>query len=249
MISKKASVGNAIVEGTAIIYGESRIGDKSYIGGYSIIGYPSKETLEKMYLYNKNPAYEETRAPHYLQIGDVDIGNGAVIGSWCVIRSHVVIYERVYIGDRVRTGHHVLIREDSRVGDNTLIGSGTIVDGHVVIGSGVSIQSGVYIPSMVVIKDNVFIGPRVVFTNDKYPPSRRLVETIVEEGAVIGANSTIIAGVRIGKRAVVAAGSIVTRDVPDDMVVMGIPARVVMRRDEYEDKKLRYEKASKTHDL
>ena len=248
MISRKAFVGKAIVERTAIIYGESRIGDRSYIGEYSIIGYPSKETLEKIYLYNENPAYGETQAPHNLQI-DVDIGSGAMIGSWCVIRSHAVIYERVYIGNRVRTGHHVLIREDSRVGDNTLIGSGTIVDGRVVIGSGVSIQSGVYIPSMVVIKDNVFIGPRVVFTNDKYPPSRRLVETIVEEGAVIGANSTIIAGVRIGKRAVVAAGSIVTRDVPDDMVVMGIPARVVMRRDEYEDKKSRYEKASKPHDL
>lgn len=235
MISRKALVGRSIVEETAIIYGESRIGDRSYIGGFSIIGFPSRETLDK--IYSRDWGSGEGRPADH----DIDIGSGAIIGDECVIRSHVVVYEKVYIGRRVKTGHHVLIREESRVGDNTLIGSGTIIDGRVFIGNNVSIQSGVYIPSMVVIKDNVFIGPRAVFTNDKYPPSRRLVETIVEEGAVIGANSTIIAGVRIGRGAVVAAGSVVTRDIPDNVVVIGSPARVVMDRDEYERKKVKYE--------
>ncbi len=218
-----------------MIYGESRIGDRSYIGGFSIIGFPSRETLDK--IYSRGWGSGEKAAMDH----DIDIGSGAVIDDGCVIRSHVVVYEKVYIGKRVRTGHYVLIREESRVGDNTLIGSGTIIDGRVIIGNNVSIQSGVYIPSMVVVRDNVFIGPRVVFTNDKYPPSRRLVETMVEEGAVIGANSTIIAGIKIGRGAVVAAGSVVTRDVPDNTVVMGSPARVVMNRDEYEKKKIKYE--------
>ena len=236
MISRRALIGKAIVDKTVTIYGETRIGDGSYIGGYSIIGFPSRETLEGIRRGGLDVDKKQTEPYTY-----IDIGSGALIGSECIVRSHTVIYEKVYIGKGVKTGHHVLIREESRVGDNTLIGSGTIVDGRVTIGSNVNIQSGVYIPSMVVIKDRVFIGPRAVITNDKYPPSRRLIETIVEEEAVIGANSTIIAGVRIGRRAVVAAGSIVTRDVPDNMVVMGSPARVVMSREDYEKKKLKYE--------
>jgi acetyltransferase-like isoleucine patch superfamily enzyme len=93
----------------------------------------------------------------------------------------------------------------------------------------------------VIIQDSVFIGPRVVFTNDKYPPSKRLVKTLIGEGAVIGANSTIIAGIKIGRRSVIAAGSVVTKDVPDEVVVAGNPARIIMSRDEYEEKKRKYE--------
>ncbi|MDT7888754.1 MAG: DapH/DapD/GlmU-related protein [Desulfurococcales archaeon] len=239
MISRRASIGKVAIDPTALVYGGSVIEDGCYIGSYSIIGYPSRDTLRSLLekAFMKTTDMLDPGNDHAIY----DVGNGSRIGSGSIIRSHVIIYERTFLGKRVRVGHHVLIREDTTIGDDTLIGSNSIIDGGVEIGNKVQIQSGVYIPPKVSIEDNVFIGPRAVFTNDKYPPSRRLVRTSVGEGAVIGANSTIIAGIRIGRRSVVAAGSVVTKDVPDEVVVVGNPARVVMSRDEYEDKKRRYE--------
>jgi acetyltransferase-like isoleucine patch superfamily enzyme len=115
------------------------------------------------------------------------------------------------------------------------------VDGRVKIGREVSIQSGVYIPPMSEVGDRVFLAPFVVITNDKYPPSRRLLGVKIENDAVIGANSVLVSGVRIGEGAVVASGAVVTRDVPPRKVVMGVPARVVGTREEYDEKKREYE--------
>ncbi|MEM2763652.1 MAG: DapH/DapD/GlmU-related protein, partial [Sulfolobales archaeon] len=148
--------------------------------------------------------------------------------------------------DEVELGHNVLIREGTVVNAKTKIGTGTIVDGHTTIGNNSNIQSGVYIPISTKIGNRVFIGPRAVITNDRYPPSKRIVETIIEDDAVIGANSTIVAGVRIGRRAVVAAGAVVTKDVDSDTVVAGVPAKPIMKRDEYEARKKRYEESGNT---
>ena len=166
---------------------------------------------------------------------------GASLGGNVVVRSHTVIYEDVVLGPGVETGHHVLIREKTRVGENTKIGTGTIIDGRTTIGRGVSIQSGVYLPPETVIGDNVFLGPRAVVTNDKYPASKRLLGVIIEEGAVIGANAVLISGIRVGRRAVIAAGAVVTRDVPDEVVVAGVPARPITTREVYDEKQRLYE--------
>jgi len=239
MISRKALIGKAFIDPTASIYGSSVIEDECYIGSFSLIGYPARDTLikilERAFTPNKSGS-------NYIDFPTIyDISEGSRIGKNSIIRSHVVIYEKAILGKRVRVGHHVLIRENSIIGDDTLIGSNTIIDGDVEIKNRVNIQSGVYIPPKVIIQDSVFIGPRVVFTNDKYPPSKRLVKTLVGEGAVIGANSTIIAGIKIGRRSVIAAGSVVTKDVPDEVVVAGNPARIIMSRDDYEEKKRKYE--------
>ncbi|MCS7102773.1 MAG: N-acetyltransferase [Candidatus Korarchaeum sp.] len=225
-LSKKASVEGVLFEGEAVVLGPTAIGRGSVIGLYSILGYPilpkvrgSRASLE---------SYDE-------------LSEGVRVGEDCFIRSNSVIYEKVVIGNRVQTGHFILIREDSQVGDNTVIGTNSLIDGRVRIGSRVSIQSGVYIPPMSVIGDRVFLAPFVVLTNDKYPPSKRLLGVTVEDDAVIGANSVLVSGVRIGEGAVVAAGAVVTRDVPPGKVVMGAPARVVGTRDEYESKKRDYE--------
>lgn len=241
MISRRAILGRVFLDPTAVIYGASVIGDESYIGGFTVIGFPTRDTLKS--ILARRILVEGGEAEYY------SVGEGARIGDGCVVRSHVVIYEKALLGRRVMVGHGVLIRENTFIGDDTLIGSGSIIDGGVTVGNNVNIQSSVYIPPGVIIKDRVFIGPRAVFTNDRYPPSRRLVETIVEEEAVIGANSTIIAGVKIGRGAVIAAGSIVTRDVPERVVVAGNPARVIMSRDEYEAKKARYEAEWPSHPL
>jgi acetyltransferase-like isoleucine patch superfamily enzyme len=122
-----------------------------------------------------------------------------------------------------------------------LIGSGTQLDGKVIVGEMCSIQSLVYLPGMTKVGSNVFIGPSVVVTNDRYPPSKRLAGVTIGNNCIIGANSTIIAPVVINDGAVVAAGSVVTKDVPPGDVVKGAPATFHCKREQYDKKKRAYE--------
>ena len=154
----------------------------------------------------------------------------AVVGDRAVIRAGTIIYADVVIGHDFKTGHHVLIREYTRIGDRVVVGTGTVIDGHVEIGSFVKIESRVYIPTHTRIGSYCFLGPGAVLTNDKYP--QRLRDEyepqgpILEESVTIGANATILPGVRIGEGAMVAAGSVVTKDVPPWHLAIGVPARV-----------------------
>jgi acetyltransferase-like isoleucine patch superfamily enzyme len=153
------------------------------------------------------------------------------VGAAARIRSHTVIYRGNAIGDRFQTGHGVLVRESNDIGSDVSIGSHTIVEHHVRIGDRVRIHSNAFIPEFSVIEAGAWIGPCVTLTNARYPKSREAKATlagpIIREGAKIGANATLLPGVVIGRRALVGAGSVVTRDVPDDAVVVGNPARFV----------------------
>ncbi|KSW11471.1 acyltransferase [Pyrodictium occultum] len=215
----------------AVVLGPSTVGEGSLVDGGVVIGYPVRRGLRGLLGRSGSVGWGELDAA----------SSGARIGRGCVIRRGSVVYERAVLGDGVETGHNVVVREDTIVGEGTVIGTGVVVDGRARIGRGVRIETGVYIPPGTVIGDRVFIGPRAVFTNDRYPPSRRLAGAVVEDEAVIGANATILPGVRVGRRAVVAAGSVVTRDVPPETVVAGVPARPVASREEYEEKRRRWE--------
>lgn len=140
------------------------------------------------------------------------------------------------IGKNVRIWHFAYVGSRTKIGDNVKIGSLAHVDYNVRIGSGTMIEGSVYIPPMSRIGKNVFIGPAAVLTNDPYPPSKRMIGVIIEDNAVIGARAVIKAGVRIGKGSVVAMGAVVTKDVPAGKVVMGVPARVVYTRKEFDAK-------------
>jgi len=153
---------------------------------------------------------------------------GTILGKNAVLRSGTIIYCDVTIGDQFQCGHNVLIREKTCIGDRVAIGTATVIEGTTTIGSDVNLQSMVYIPTNTRIGDHVFIGPNAVLTNDRYPPTGigGLEGPVIKDGAAIGANATILPGVCIGEGALIAAGAIVTRDVPAHMLAIGAPAMI-----------------------
>lgn len=120
------------------------------------------------------------------------------------------------------------VPSDTKVHSHVWIGQ------KVSIGHNVKIQAFCFIPDGVTIEDDVFLGPRVTFTNDKYPPShgKGWKETIVKRGASIGAGAIILPGVVIGEFSKVGAGSVVTKDVPPNTIVMGNPAHIYVKKTE-----------------
>ncbi len=155
----------------------------------------------------------------------------ARLGDDCIVRAHTIIYGDVTIGKGFKNGHHALIREHTTIGDYVLVGTAAILDGHITVGNYVSIQSQVYIPTYTTIGSYVFIGPNATLTNDKYPLRQRESLTLkgpeIEDHVTIGANATLLPGVRIGQGAVVAAGAVITKDVPAWTLAVGVPARIV----------------------
>jgi UDP-2-acetamido-3-amino-2,3-dideoxy-glucuronate N-acetyltransferase len=139
--------------------------------------------------------------------------------------------EEAEIGKGTNIWHFVHIRKGSKIGANCNIGKGVYIDINVKIGDNCKLQNFSTLYNGVTIGDNVFIGPHVCFTNDVFPRAKiwtddRLVKTLVKDGASIGANSTIIAGITIGNHAMVGAGSVVSKNVPDYALVVGNPARI-----------------------
>jgi acetyltransferase-like isoleucine patch superfamily enzyme len=133
------------------------------------------------------------------------------------------------IGDRTKIWINCQIREDVTIGSDCVISKDVYVDRGVTIGSRCKIQNGVSIYNGVSLEDDVFIGPHVAFTNDLYPRAFstdwQVIKTVLRRGASVGANATIVCGIEIGEFALIAAGSVVTKDVEPYTLVMGNPAQ------------------------
>jgi UDP-2-acetamido-3-amino-2,3-dideoxy-glucuronate N-acetyltransferase len=148
----------------------------------------------------------------------------AVYGRNCIIA------ETAQIGEHTRVGNFVFIRDHTIIGRHCVIGSFVDIEGDVRVGDFVSLQSGCYLTRGVVIEDEVFCGPRVVTLNDKRISHRRPALPFTREAprllraARIGGGAVLCPGVTIGENALVGAGSVVTRDVPDRAIVAGNPA-------------------------
>jgi acetyltransferase-like isoleucine patch superfamily enzyme len=145
--------------------------------------------------------------------------------------------ERAELGEGTRVWHLAQIRENARIGRGCIIGRGAYVGPGVVLGDHVKLQNYALVYEPARVEDAVFIGPSAVLTNDTYPRSvsvtgqlKRFADweahgVVVREGASVGARAVILAGVEIGRWALIAAGAVVTRDVPDFGLVAGVPAR------------------------
>jgi acetyltransferase-like isoleucine patch superfamily enzyme len=212
VVSKDTIIGDNVVIGEnvfidhgCIIRDNVRIGNGSRIGAMCILG----EYLASFYdkLENTN--------------GLLSIGNNALI------RSGTIIYGDTIIGDNFQTGHRVTIREKTKIGNNVRVGTLSDIQGHCDIGSYVSMHSNVHIGQESVIKDYVWIFPYVVLTNDPTTPSEEMMGVTIEKFAVIATGSILLPGVHIGKDALVGAGSIVTKDVEAETIVVGNPAKNV----------------------
>lgn len=154
-----------------------------------------------------------------------------------MIHESAYVEDGVEIGEKTNIWHFVHVRKGAKIGKNCNIGKSVFIDIDVEIGDNCKIQNFATLYHGLVVGNNVFIGPHVCFTNDVYPRAdiwddTRLAKTVVKDGASIGANSTIVAGNTIGRYAMVGAGAVVTKDVPDFALVVGNPARVVGRVDE-----------------
>ena len=135
------------------------------------------------------------------------------------------------IGSNTQVWQYAIILKEARIGDYCNINCHTFIENQVTIGNHVTVKSGVYLWDGITIEDHVFIGPNVTFTNDKFPRSKQHPEqyqrTLIRHNASIGAAAVLLGGITVGKFAVIGAGSLVTKDVPDRALVVGSPACIV----------------------
>jgi acetyltransferase-like isoleucine patch superfamily enzyme len=140
------------------------------------------------------------------------------------------VLKNLVVGSNTRIYDQVNLYK-CKIGKDSKVDAFVYIEEGVVIGDRVKIRAFTFIPTGVVIEDDVFIGPHVTFTNDKYPRINRewkLLKTTIKKGSSIGAGSVILP-VRIGKNSLIGAGSVVTKDIPDNVLAVGNPARIIRR--------------------
>lgn len=168
------------------------------------------------------------------------------LGKNYYLRSGTAIYKGSKIGNNFSTGHNAVVRENNVIGNNVVVGVNSYLGPGNKIGNNVRIHTGCFLED-VEIFDDVIISPGVVFTNDLHPAcpayKKCFLGAKVGKGSVIGANATILPGIKIGNNCLIGAGSVVVSDVSDNEVVVGNPAKVIKKRNDLRCFKNIYKKA------
>ncbi len=147
------------------------------------------------------------------------------------------VSETAKIGDGTQVWHFSYVGDRTEIGSNVKIGSLVHIDYDVKIGDDCKIEGMAYLPPLTRVGNKVFIGPGATLTNDPYPPCDKMTGVTLEDGVIVGARAVVRAGVRIGRSSVIAMGAVVTKDVPENVVVAGAPARIKYSREEYDKKR------------
>jgi acetyltransferase-like isoleucine patch superfamily enzyme len=197
---------DVIIEPGAVIYENTVVGRGSFVGAQCILG-------EKLTDYHQNAAYKNPPL---------------IIGQNSVLRSGTIIYAGSTVGARFQTGHRAVIRARSIFGDDCSFGTLSQSDGEIRVGNNCRFHNNVFIATFTTIEDNVHFYPMSCTVDSLHPPCQKgRAGPYVESGVIVGAKALLLPRVRIGTGAVIAGASVVTHDVPPDMVVAGAPARVL----------------------
>lgn len=231
-ISSNAKIGinivfgkNVIIEDNVVIGDNVEIGDNVIIKKDVQIGKNCK-ILDSAIL-GKMPAVASMSAT----TGAVKEIPPLVIGELVTVGAGTILYRGANISDKVFFGDLATLREDVTVGTGTIIGRGATVENKVLIGKKTKIESNAYITAFSTVSDYCFVAPGVTFSNDNFvgrteERKKHFAGPTLKRGARIGAGSVLLPGVIIGEDALIAAGSVVTKDVPPRVIVMGSPAKV-----------------------
>ncbi|NQT25340.1 N-acetyltransferase [candidate division KSB1 bacterium] len=212
VIEKDVQIGKACQIGHhVVIHQGSRIGDNIRIDAHSVIGKSPMRAARSIFQKSED-------------LPPTQIGNGCMIGA------QVVIYEGCDLGSHCLVADGAAVRENVQIGEYTIIGRLVTVENYSKIGKKCKLETGCYITAYSTLGDYCFIAPRVTTTNDNFlgrteERFKHFKGVTVKTGGRIGANATILPGKTIGEDAVVGAASVVTKDVPDKTVVVGVPAR------------------------
>jgi acetyltransferase-like isoleucine patch superfamily enzyme len=202
---------NVLIGGNVVIHDGTVVGAGSRIQDGAVVGKPLA----------LGPRSSASRAG----LPPADLGEGVTVGANAVVMAGARIGSASVVGDRAH------VRERAVIGDGSVVGSGAAVDNDVTIGARVKVQTGSYLTAFSVIEDDVFVAPCVTTTNDntmgRHERDFELRGATLRRGCRVGAGSVLLPGVEVGEEAFVAAGALVTRDVPPRTLVMGVPARPV----------------------
>ena len=213
---KDVRIGKNVVFGQGVILHDSvTIESGTVIGPYVVIGEPLVDGY-------KSSDYSNPRT---------------VIGRNSVIRSGTIVYSGCKLGQATTTGHYAVIRERTTCGEKCSFGTFATIDGEVAIGDRCRFHYYAHVCKTAKIGDDIWMFPRSMLLNDTHPPCGRCLQgPEISNRVVIGSAATIAPKVRIGQDALIAAMSMVTKDVPAGMVVMGVPAKVVGKASDIECK-------------
>ncbi len=220
---------SADAQAPGLVLGENvRIGENVVFGAHvvvhaeTIIG--DGCTIEDGVVLGKRPRLARGSSAKG-EAGALELGEGVTVCTGAIV------FAGAKIGDGAILGDQCYVRERSTIGPNSVIGRGSVVDNDVSVGARVKIQTNVYLTAFSVIEDDVFVGPGVVTTNDntmgRHGADTPLRGVTLRRACRVGGGAVLTPGVEIGEEAFVAAGAVVTGDVPPRAVAMGVPARVV----------------------